>query len=470
MLFNSLFFIFCFIPLFFLTYFCLPEKWKNTFTLVASILFYAWGAPKFVFVLSAAVGVDYYFAKQIARTEGNNRKYLWMLSIGINLSILLYFKYTNFFVENILWFFGSGSQSIGQIFLPIGLSFFTFHEISYLTDVYRKTKQPFNNIVNYALYIFLFPQLISGPIIRFHEIADQIENRKSNDTEENRLLGFFRFAIGLAKKVLIADVIGVEVDKIFSAAPGDIGMVTAWVGAALNLLNIYFDFSGYSDMAIGLALVLGFRFPENFNSPLISESITEFWQRWHISLGRWMRDYLYHPLGGSKGSSFQTARNIFLIFFVMGFWHGAQWKYILWGSMFGLIVIMERFFLLRLTKKTNKWFRIVFTLSIFIQVLILFTAKDVYSAWQYFLALYSFTGDNFNLFFSTKTELALLAAMFLAFGSTNHTIQTFAAKLFQPQESNLAYVGMALTTICLFIVCSSMLFVSGFHPFLYFKF
>lgn len=468
--FNSLFFIFGFIPLFFISYFCLPEKWKNTFVLISSILFYAWGAPKFVFVLSGAVVVDYLLAIQVARTEGNKRKYLWIVSVGINLSILLYFKYTNFFVENILALFGSDAQNATQILLPIGLSFFTFHEISYLTDVYRKTKQPFNNIVSYALYIFLFPQLVSGPIIRFHEIADQIEDRKLNNTTENRLLGFFRFAIGLGKKVLIADVIGLEVEKIFSASPGDVGIVTAWTGAALNLLNIYFDFSGYSDMAIGLALVLGFRFPENFNNPLISESITEFWQRWHMSLGRWMRDYLYHPLGGSKGTLFKTCRNIFLIFFLMGFWHGAQWKYILWGSVFGIIVIIEKVFLLRITQKTSKWFRIVFTIAIFIQVLILFTAKDVHSALQYFLSLYSLKTDNFALVFSMKTKLAMLAAIILAFGSVNRRIENFATKLFQPHQSSWAYVSMAMATVCLLIVCGSMLFVSGFHPFLYFKF
>ena len=468
--FNSLFFIFGFIPLFFITYFCLPVKWKNTFTLITSILFYALGAPKFVFVLSGAVVVDYLLAIQVARAEGNERKHLWIVSVGINLSILLYFKYTNFFVENIIVLFGSGSQSAAQILLPIGLSFFTFHEISYLTDVYRKTKQPFNSIVNYALYIFLFPQLISGPIIRFHEIANQIENRKLNNTTENRLLGFFRFAIGLGKKVLIADVIGIEVEKIFSAAPENLGMITAWTGTALNLLNIYFDFSGYSDMAIGLALVLGFRFPENFNSPLISESFTEFWQRWHISLSRWFRDYLYHPLGGSKGKSWQTSRNIFIVFCVSGLWHGAQWKYILWGMINGVIVAAERLYVLRITAKTSKWVRIFFTLLLFSQALVLFTAKDVHHAGQYFQALYSFSADRLALFFSIKTKLALLAAIILAFGSANHRVEIFATKLFQPQESNWAYIGMTVTTICLLIICGSMLFVSGFHPFLYFKF
>jgi alginate O-acetyltransferase complex protein AlgI len=278
MLFSSIFFLLYFLPVFLIIYFILPDKFKNPFVLTASILFYAWGAPKFVFVLSAAVIFDFFIAKFIHKNEGRKRKIILFIGILFNVSVLLYFKYFNFFMDNfnsILHSFGLKELSFMRIALPIGISFFVFHELSYIIDVYRKVKPPMKNIVNYALYIFLFPQLIAGPIIRFNEIADQIQNRKFNDNIDNRLLGMFRFAIGLAKKVLIANVLGAEADKIFHLSYAELDSSSAWIGALCYTFQIYFDFSGYSDMAIGIARTMGFIFPENFNHPYISQSITQ---------------------------------------------------------------------------------------------------------------------------------------------------------------------------------------------------
>ena len=305
MLFSSTLFLLYFLPVFLTIYFVIPSKAKNPFTLFASIVFFAWGAPKFVFVLSAAVIIDFFIAQLIHSNEGSKRRMFLALGVIFNVSVLLYFKYFNFFIDNLnmlLEEFGSNTITFSRVALPIGISFFVFHELSYIIDVYRRVKPPMTNIVNYGLYIFLFPQLIAGPIIRFNEIADQINERKFQDNIDNRILGLFRFAIGLAKKVLIANILGEEADQIFGLPYTELSSTSAWLGALCYTFQIYFDFSGYSDMAIGLARAMGFIFPENFNHPYIAESITDFWRRWHMSLSRWMRDYLYISLGGNKVS------------------------------------------------------------------------------------------------------------------------------------------------------------------------
>ncbi|MBP6731610.1 MAG: MBOAT family protein [Chitinophagales bacterium] len=468
MLFNSVLFVFCFLPIFFTIYFLLPERFKNAFALLASIAFYAWGAPRFVLVLSGAVLCDFVLAKVIAAQQGKARNYWLAFAIAVNLSVLLYFKYFNFFAFNFAQLFNTHSPTI-QMLLPIGISFFTFHEISYLTDVYRKTRQPFTNLINYALYIFLFPQLIAGPIIRFHQISGQIENRSANHTAQNQLTGFFRFVAGLAKKVLIADVIGIEVDKIFAAAPETLGTGIAWLGAVLNIVRIYIDFSGYSDMAIGLALAMGFKFPENFNSPLIAQSVTEFWQRWHISLTNWFRDYVFIPLGGSKGTLLRTCLNILLVFVLSGFWHGAQWKFVAWGLGFGLVVALERYFSFT-TLKISAPLKVMLTFFICANLLVVFTSASISASIKYFGAMYSTAEGSLPLFLSLKTKLAIALALLISFGSSNSRLNELAVKLFDPQKTETGYIALAAATIGILVVCGSMLFVAGYHPFLYFKF
>lgn len=469
MLFNSVFFLFGFLPLFLLGYYVLPIKLRNAFALVASILFYAWGAPRFVLVLLGAVLIDFYLAQQLSRVDGRAKKgWLW-LGIGINLSILLTFKYLHFFAEA-LSMFSSSSISLPTLLLPIGISFFTFHEISYLVDVYRAKRQPFSSFINYALYIFFFPQLVAGPIIRFHEVAEQIDNRILNYTTSNMLNGFFRFMIGLAKKIWIADVIGAEVDALFTAQASTLGFFTAWFVAVFNLIRIYIDFSAYSDMAIGLALMLGFIFPENFNSPFISKTVGEFWERWHMSLGRWMRDYLYLPLGGSRGTLARTCINLMLIFLICGFWHGADVKYVIWGGLFGVAVVAERILQQKFQFQLKGVVGIVVTFFVCIHILVFFSTTDYHHAFSVFQQMYSLQRGAAPLFLSYKVQLALVAATLISFANAVPAVATFSANLFATQRSNSVWVVVGAASVLLLLLNASMLFVSGYHPFLYFKF
>ncbi|HRG88060.1 MAG TPA: MBOAT family O-acyltransferase [Chitinophagales bacterium] len=470
MLFNSIYFLFLFVPVFFTVYFLLPDKYKNPFTLAASILFYAWGAPTFVFILGTAVIADFFLAQQIHRSTGNARKWWLAFALTINTSILLYFKYANFFVDNFCSLFGCEGQHLAQVLLPIGISFFTFHEVSYLVDVYRQTKTPFKSVVNYALYIFLFPQLIAGPIIRFHEIADQIENRKYNDTPDNKLLGFFRFTMGLGKKVLIADVLGVYVTNVFThiGAGPDVGSL--WLGAVMNLIHFYIDFSAYSDMAIGLALVMGFRFPENFNYPFTAQSLTDYWQRWHMSLYRWMREYLYIPLGGSKHGEARTAFNIFFVFLFSGFWHGASWNFVLWGAGHGLVVMSERYVTGNLLERLNKYVRVVYTFLVMTLLLVVFRTDTIHDAGNYLKLMFTGRGSANYMFLSLKQQMVLVLALLISFGGLNTRLQQWANKLYVPFGSDMQYNVGVLVAFIIIIISASMLVVTGYNPFLYFKF
>ena len=362
MVFSSLVFLSIFLPFFLLGYHLIGSRYKNGFALLSSLLFYFWGALNFILIAIGSIVVDYYLVYLIAFSTSTKRLVLLWVSILFNLSFLLYYKYFNFFIENLNELLGEGNTyEIAAIALLIGISFFTFQKISYSIDIYRKTAPPLKNLRDYALYIMLFPQLIAGPIVRYNEIADQLNNRKFRDYND-RVYGIYRFAIGLAKKVIIVNVLGEKADLIFGLEATDLNASIAWLGIVCYTFQIYFDFSGYSDMAIGLGRLMGFKFPENFNSPYISQSITEFWQRWHITLGRWMRDYLYSPLGGNRvGSIGRLYFNLWVVFIISGFWHGASWNFFLWGAYHGLFLIFDRLFLNRLTKSIGKWGRVFLT-------------------------------------------------------------------------------------------------------------
>ncbi|MCD4735918.1 MAG: MBOAT family protein, partial [Bacteroidales bacterium] len=331
---------------------------KNYFVLAASLIFYAWGAPGFIYIVLASIVIDFYVVAYMAKSEGRKKNLLLTLSVLINGGLLLYFKYANFFIDNInAVVSGLGYNEIVwiKIALPIGISFFTFQKLTYTVDVYRKVYHPLKKVTDYALYILMFPQLIAGPIVRFNEIAGQIEDRSRNENLNNRITGFFRFTIGLAKKVLIANVMGEHVDAVFELSPEQLTTLTTWIGILAYAFQIYFDFSGYSDMAIGLGRMMGFDFPENFRNPYISQSITEFWRRWHITLGKWMRDYLYIPLGGNRGSGMRTYFNLWVVFLISGLWHGAAWNFVLWGVFHGFFLVMERLFLLKFYVRAGKF-------------------------------------------------------------------------------------------------------------------
>ncbi|MGB5708663.1 MAG: MBOAT family O-acyltransferase, partial [Arenicellales bacterium] len=343
MVFSSVLFLFLFLPVVLLLYWVIPNKWRNSFLLIVSLTFYAWGEGLFVGIMLLSIAMNYVFGLAIER--GNARAgRLWVgIAVMANLALLGVFKYANFLVENINTLFSStGIQliTIDQIHLPIGISFFTFQAMSYVIEVHRRVMPAQTNLLNLGLYIALFPQLIAGPIVRYHDIAAQLKTRFVNAGQV--AYGIERFVIGLGKKVLIANPMGAVADEIFALPPDSITATVAWTAVACYSLQIYFDFSGYSDMAIGLGRMFGFKFLENFNYPYISQSIQEFWRRWHISLSNWFRDFLYLPLGGNRRGPGRTYFNLLIVFLLCGLWHGASWNFVVWGLLHGSFLVLER--------------------------------------------------------------------------------------------------------------------------------
>ncbi|WP_206680737.1 MBOAT family O-acyltransferase [Hymenobacter polaris] len=322
MVFSSTLFLFYFLPSFLALYWLVPARFKNAVALGASLLFYAWGGLSFLGLFLGSVVVNFFLIRAMAATPARWKQRIFLIiSILLNVSLLFYFKYANFFLDNVSavrGYFGAGELTWEKVVLPIGISFFTFEKLTYTIDVYRGVNQPLRSFWDFLLYIMLFPKLIAGPIVRFHEIAGQLTDRRAFDTVDEKLAGFFRFMVGLGKKVLIANVLGQQADRLFALPPEALPTGLAWVGALAYTFQIYFDFSGYSDMAIGLGRLMGFQFPENFNSPYVARSITEFWQRWHITLGRWMRDYLYVPLGGNRVRPSRLYLNLCTVFVLSG--------------------------------------------------------------------------------------------------------------------------------------------------------
>jgi alginate O-acetyltransferase complex protein AlgI len=348
MSFASPVFLWYFMPATLIAYWVLPRAWRNGLVALASLLFYTWGAGPYTFLLLSAIAVNY-AAGLLIDSDRNadrprHRRAVLLAAVGWDLGVLAVWKYAGFATQQIdavSSALGLGHSPVVALALPIGISFFTFHHISYVVDVYRRSRRAQKSPVQFVTYIAMFPQLIAGPIVRYHEIADQLA-----DTNRNRLddlaLGFPRFAWGLTKKVVIADTIAPIADAAFATADGDMTTTGAWLGALAYTLQLYFDFSGYSDMAIGLGMMLGFRLPENFDRPYSAVSITDFWRRWHMSLSRWFRDYVYIPLGGSRSGAAKTYRNLIIIFVLTGFWHGANWTFLVWGLYHGALMLIER--------------------------------------------------------------------------------------------------------------------------------
>lgn len=473
MVFSSSLFLLYFLPFFLLIYYFLPLKFKNLFAMVASLLFYAWGAPKYVFIVIFSIFLDFYLAQQIHKHEGKKRKLLLITAVAINISFLLYFKYSNFFIHNLnesLALLGFGQVKWINVALPIGISFFTFHEMSYVIDVYRGVKAPLKKLSDYALYILFFPQLIAGPIIRFNEIADQIQDRKYQDNVDNRLVGFFRFCIGLGKKVLIANVMGAQADYVLSQNIANISTPDAWIGILAYTFQIYYDFSGYSDMAIGIALMIGFKFPENFDNPYISKNITEFWRRWHMTLSRWMRDYLYIPLGGNRVSKPRMYLNLWLVFLISGFWHGASWNFILWGAYHGFFLVADRLFLLKFLKKIGKLPSIIFTFFITIIGWVLFRIESISGIKVFLKKMFSMDFHDSYVLFNEKFYTIFIIAVFFAFYGAFGKIEKFQIRMFSPQKYAASYIALVFLGISLFILSLASITSYGFNPFIYFRF
>ena len=474
MVFSSIIFILFFLPVLLLTYYFTPNRYKNILLLAFSIFFYSWGAPKFIFVILATTLVDFYLVKLMDNANNERlRKLLLLLSLSINVGLLFYFKYLNFCIENLNQLFslaGIDSIEVLKIILPIGISFYTFESLTYVIDVYRKVHKPLTRFWDYQLYIILFPKLIAGPIIRYHEIADQINGRFEKDSFDLKLQGVYCFAIGLAQKVIIANAVGKMADSIFASPIKDIDSYVSWMGAFSYTFQIYFDFAGYSNMAIGIGMMLGFRFPENFNNPYASLNITEFWRRWHMTLGSWMRNYLYIPLGGNKSGKWITYINLWIVFLVSGIWHGASWTFVVWGAYHGLFLVIERFVLSDLLTKIPKVISLVYTFLVVTIGWVFFRSDNLSSAFVYLKKMFSFEGITISYFdseFYTCFIIEILCS-FVTFFKRGRRLQDIVFKA----ENNYIQKHLSLLGACVFLMILSVSYiaVNNFNPFIYFRF
>ncbi len=472
MVFSSTIFLFYFLPLFLALYMLVDKAYKNYIILAFSFFFYQWGAPKFVYLLLSVTLVDFYIVKALHQSEGTKRKLFLVFSLLLNTGLLCYFKYSNFFIENVnslLTSFGAKNIAWTEVALPIGISFFLFETLTYSIDVYRRVHAPLTNVFDYFTYILLFPKLIAGPIVRFHEIADQISDRTKFENADNRFLGITRFIIGLSKKVLVANVLAKIADDIFASDMSTLSTYNAWIGIIAYSFQIYFDFSGYSDMAIGLGRFMGFKFIENFNNPYISQNISEFWRRWHMSLGRWMKDYLYIPLGGNKGSKYKVLFNLWIVFIISGLWHGAAWNFILWGVFHGFFLILDRLFLVKLLNKTGRIFSILFTYVITLIGWVLFRADSLSQVKVYLTKMFSFqSGVSYDLT-NQSLVIFILATLFSFIGVFSIT-EKYQMDYFEGKMRNTTY-KLSLPFVLILLVFSVTFVVSsGFNPFIYFRF
>ena len=472
MVFSSTLFLAYFLPIFIALYLLAPSKSRNFVALLGSTFFYAWGAPLFVFVVYASLLLDFWLVKQIAKPSRS--KWFVAASVALNIGLLGYFKYANFFVDNfnsILSAFGVESMAWTAVILPIGISFFTFQKLSYTLDVYKGKHAPLEEFGDYALYIILFPQLIAGPIVRFNEIADQLVDRSAHETVDDRLLGFFRFSIGLAKKVLVANVVGQVADTAFAMDPEGLSFSWAWTGILAYTMQIYFDFSGYSDMAIGLGRMMGFVFPENFNNPYISSSITEFWRRWHMTLSRWMKDYLYLPLGGNRKGVSRTYFNLWTVFLLSGLWHGASWNFIIWGAYHGLFLVLERLFLNKFYTKIGRIPSMIITFIVAVFGWVVFRAETLDSALSYYGSMLSI-GDGIHVpHVSQEFKVTMLFALIVSFVAAIPAIEKWQHNLVVNEKASGLVISLkSIVAVLIFGFTLSMLSASGFNPFIYFRF
>lgn len=479
MIFSSIVFLFYFLPLTLIVYFLTPSRLKNLILLVFSLFFYAWGEGAYVLLMLGVIALNYGGALVIGRLQAANRSARLVLAVTIvaNLAVLGYYKYAGFLVENVntlLTALAIPPLEIPQTPLPIGISFFTFQAVSYLIDVYRKDAAASRSFIKVGLYIALFPQLIAGPILRYIDIEAQITERKI--TRERLAYGIRRFTVGLGKKVLIANNVALVADRIFALELQDLSTDLSWLGIIAYTLQIYFDFSGYSDMAVGLGAMFGFRIIENFNYPYIANSIRDFWRRWHISLSTWFRDYLYIPLGGNRVGKFRTYLNLYIVFFVTGLWHGASWNFVLWGLLHGTFLVIER---LGFDRVIRRWWPPLQHLYVLLVVMcgwVLFRALTLEGALGYLGTMFSLRARSplqpLDLYISNEGWIALaLGILFSA------PLQGLGMSLLRPAVEGrslvmrqgvflLQFVAIALVFLLVVLSLSS----SAYNPFIYFRF
>ena len=475
MVFSSTIFLFCFLPAVITIYFghriITPKRLRNAFLLGFSYLFYLYGAAGFLLILIASTLADYFLGLLIERRTGNRR--LWLIvSLLINIGLLAYFKYANFFVAEVNAVFLEWHRSPIEwqtIVLPIGISFFTFQKISYIMDVYRDRSPALHNVVDFALYIAMFPQLIAGPIVRFSYIRNQLKSRR--ESWDKFYDGIVRFCWGLAKKVIIANACGQITDVIFSLQPDLVDTKVAWLGALGYTLQIYFDFSAYSDMAIGLGMLFGFNLPENFNRPYSAVSITDFWRRWHITLSRWFRDYLYIPLGGNRRGTARTCFNMAIVCLLCGLWHGANWTFLLWGIYHGLFLVLERIIGLRdLADNKYRNVRRFATLLIVMVGWVLFRSENISQAIDLISAMFSFSDLPISYELSRalnyRNVLFVAAALPVFFLPTDFS----PVKFILEREHSIPLTAGIIMILLLLPYCAALIIGGADSPFIYYRF
>lgn len=473
MLFSSTFFLYVFLPAVLVIYYglCKEQKTRNTVLLVSSLLFYAWGEPKFVLIMLGSILANYYFGLCVDRTRHTKKVRLYLITmVAFNLTVMGIFKYLGFIIQSINDI-GKMTLTVPKIALPIGISFFTFQSISYVIDVYRENGKVLKNPMDVGLYIAFFPQLIAGPIVRYETIANEIHGRK--ETESDFASGIVRFIIGLSKKVLLANQFAMIADKAFTLETS--GMMTigfAWLGAISYMMQIYFDFGGYSDMAIGLGRMFGFHFNENFDFPYISKSVSEFWRRWHISLSTWFRDYVYIPLGGSRVNKIKHIRNLLIVWGLTGIWHGANWTFIVWGLYFGIILIIEKFTGLGKLLDKSKVIGRIYTLILVLFGWVLFRADSIQDATAYLGFMFGkgdiqLTSDLTHLYIVENIGILIIGIL------TCIPFSKAARHIYNQSNSNMQKLlkGLAfILLVILFFVSVSYLVKGTYNPFIYFNF
>lgn len=467
MVFSSLVFLWLFLPVVFALYFTAKEQYRNVILLIASLFFYAWGEPVYVLVMILSIIVNYFCGLKIGAAEEHKRKRALFWGVFVNLALLGVFKYTGFFTENVNAIFGLQVE-VKHLPLPIGISFYTFQSISYLVDIYRRVCEPQRNIIKMGLFISFFPQLIAGPILKYYDIASQIDKRQVTLPLFNE--GAVRFLQGLAKKVIIANIMAKTADEIFALGLNDLSTPAAWIGIIAYTFQIYFDFSGYSDMAIGLGKMFGFHILENFNYPYTATSIKDFWRRWHISLSTWFKEYLYIPLGGNREGTLKTYRNLMIVFFLTGLWHGASWNFVVWGLFHGCFLVLERIF------PIEKFLRFrllqsVYTLLIVIVAWVFFRAENLGNACDYLSRMFvPYDMASYSKYLSNEfVYVAVLAFVSCGFGTMFYQ-KVFAA--LRRENWGAMLLKVVNPAFCAVIAYFSVLLLASntYNPFIYFRF
>lgn len=471
MAFSSPAFLFGFLPIFLAMYFATPARFRNGVILVASLLFYFTDGGALTFILCGSIVVNYLIALYFCKSSGLARQAALVIGIAANLVPLLYYKYWMFVIQSVndaaLLLNSKAHFSVSQILLPTGVSFFTFHAISYLLDVYNRKVEPAESLVDFGMYMANFPQLIAGPIVRYSEIVDVVRVRKIR--LEQIYSGLFAFIIGLSKKIILADSVGNVADSIFALPQSELTIGYAWLGAFAYALQIYFDFSGYSNMAIGLGRMMGFEFPQNFDQPYRSRNVTEFWRRWHMTLSRWFRDYLYIPLGGNRAGRYRTLANLFIVFFLCGLWHGASYGFIIWGIYHGTLLIIERELLSRLGFAMSGWMGQAVTFVLVMIGWVFFRTSSLPVAVDYLAVMANF-GTHQGTVQTIPTLLGADKVTFLIIATICAIFPTERLLRFIEASSYVATGLQGLTAIMLMTYSCMLIAANGFNPFIYFRF